>query len=483
MATGTIWERVLEHLDTAPEQTALTCSAGDLTYVELTEQARELARTLADRSDEGSLVALEIADLARACVAVVAAASARRAFLPLSADSPAEHRARVIRDAGPRLVVRTAQDGAFLCDDVEARDVDGYASGMTSTAYVMYTSGSSGRPKGVVVSHQALMERLAGLAQTPGLSRSESMLAMTALSFDISLAELLLPLFVGATVVAAPAEARLDPSVFADWVARQRPDVVQATPSFWRLAVASGWPGAPTTRIWCGGEAMTAALAQPLYSRCAELWNVYGPTEATIWATADLVRDPERVSLGRPLPGTGMSLVDGDGTVISAPGQPGEILLHGAGVADGYLRRAGLTAKQFITRETAQGQQACYRTGDRAQYRDDNTVEFLGRMDSQIKLRGHRIELGEIESVLESHPDVSQSVVVVRNADTPERSSLVAFVVLPTAGTSISGLRRWLATKLPPIMRPARMLQVDALPRTTAGKTDRVKLTREMDRL
>jgi amino acid adenylation domain-containing protein len=478
-AVETVWDRVLGHVDTIPEHTALESAAGALTYAGLAEQARDLAKILAEQSADGSLVAFQIPDPARACVAVVAAASARRAFLPLSSDSPPAHRAQVLRDAGPELLVSIAQDGTFQCEAVEAEHVDSYSSGMTDVAYVMYTSGSTGRPKGVIVSHQALMERLAGLARTPGLRPGESMLAMTALSFDISMAELLLPLYVGGTLVAAPEEARLDPTVFADCVARHRPDVIQATPSFWRLALAVGWQGSSSSRIWCGGEAMTSALAQPLRSRCAELWNVYGPTEATIWATADLVGDAARISLGEPLPGSNLFIVDSDGSVISEPGQPGELILYGAGLADGYLNRADLTAERFTSLMTPQAEQTCYRTGDRAQYRDDATIEFLGRMDAQIKLRGHRIELGEIESVLETHPEVSQSVVVVRGADVPERASLVAFVVIPTDGITTPDLRRWLATRLPPIMRPARVLQVDELPRTVAGKIDRVRLTRK----
>ncbi|MGW1067462.1 amino acid adenylation domain-containing protein [Streptomyces aureus] len=467
-------------MDTMPEHTALESSAGALTYAEFAEQVRDLAKILADQSADGSLVAFQIPDLARACVAVVAAAAACRAFVPLSSDSPPAHRAQVLRDAGPQLVVGIEQDGTFRCEAVAAEDVDGYSSGMTDVAYVMYTSGSTGRPKGVVVSQQALMERLAGLAQVPGLGPGESMLAMTALSFDISMAELLLPLYVGGTLVAAPEEARLDPSVFADCAAQRRPEVVQATPSFWRLALAAGWQGSPTSRIWCGGEAMTSALAEPLLNRCAELWNVYGPTEATIWATAYPVCDAARISLGEPLPGSSLCIVDSEGSVISKPGQSGELILYGAGLADGYLNRAELTAERFTSLMTPHGERTCYRTGDRARYRDDATIEFLGRMDAQIKLRGHRIELGEIESVLESHPDVSQSVVVVRGADVPERASLVAFVVLPTGGITTQDLRRWLATRLPPIMRPARVLLVDELPRTVAGKIDRVRLTREI---
>ncbi|MCY1144084.1 amino acid adenylation domain-containing protein [Actinoplanes sp. Pm04-4] len=479
-AVGTVWERVLEHVDAAPEHTALESAAGKLSYTEFSEQARELAKVLDERSTAGSLVAFQIPDLARACVAVVAAASARRAFMPLASDSPQAHRAKVLRDAGPELVISIEKDGTFRCEAVEETQVDSYSSGMADIAYVMYTSGSTGQPKGVVVSHQALLERLAGLAAIPGLRPGESMLAMTALSFDISMAELLLPLYVGGTVVAAPEEARLDPSVFMDCVALHRPDVLQATPSFWRLALAVGWQGSPTSRIWCGGEAMTSTLAQVLLNRCAALWNVYGPTEATIWATADLVHDAGRISLGQPLPGSGLFIVDSDGSVVSKAGRPGELTLHGAGLADGYLNRGELTSERFISLITPQGERTCYRTGDRVQYRDDATIEFLGRMDDQVKLRGHRVELGEIESVLESHPEVSQSVVLLRDTDAPERASLVAFVVIPLGGITTSDLRRWLASRLPPIMRPARFLQVDELPRTIAGKIDRVRLKREM---
>jgi D-alanine--poly(phosphoribitol) ligase subunit 1 len=341
----------------------------------------------------------------------------------------------------------------------------------------MYTSGSTGWPKGVVVTHQALLARLRGLAAAPGVGPGDSFLAMTALSFDPCLAELLVPLVVGGQVVAAPGGARLDPATFAAVVAGQRPTVVQATPSFWRLALAWGWPGVPGMRVWCGGEPLTPGLAADLLATGAELWNVYGPTEATIWATAQRVCTPDAIGLGRPLAGTGLCL-ERDGRPVTRAGEPGEILLYGECLAAGYLRRPDLTARQFGTRETPEGPRWCYRTGDRAQFRDDGLLVFLGRVDSQVKLRGHRIELGEVEAVLERHPAVREAVVVLRDADQPDRAHLAAFLTGDGSATARE-VRTWLAERLPAPMRPSRLSFRSRLPRTPTGKVDRLALAGE----
>ncbi|MET8450620.1 AMP-binding protein, partial [Streptomyces sp. NPDC005209] len=343
---------------------------------------------------------------------------------------------------------------------------------LADVAYIMYTSGSTGRPKGVAVPHEALVARLLAMARVPGLARGESMAAMTALSFDISLAEMLLPLTVGATLVAAGPEVRMDPEAFAAFVREQAPDVVQATPSFWRLALAGGWRGAPDIRIWCGGEPLTSPLAAQLLSRCSELWNLYGPTEATIWASSLRVEEADRISLGQPLPGGGMCLdtwADG--------GDTGEVLLYGEGLAHGYLGDRELTDRRFHPFETPDGPRRVYRTGDRARSGRDGLLEYLGRTDSQIKLRGHRIELGEIESVLEEHPSVTEAVTVVRDADRPERAYLAAYLVT-VREVEVGSLRSWLRERLPASHCPLRLTVLDALPRTTAGKVDRVRLTR-----
>ncbi|WP_323746915.1 amino acid adenylation domain-containing protein [Catenulispora pinisilvae] len=471
--TGTVWDLVAARLAEDPDAVAVGGTA-DLTYARLGATVADLADRVAAAASPGSLVALEADAPLAGVVAMMAAARAGCALMPVIADSPPHHRDMVAADARPTAVIREAADGGFAVEPLGPGRTD-----LTGIAYVLYTSGSTGRPKGVLVSQEALVARLAGLARTPGLSAGESMLAMTALSFDISMAEILLPLTVGATVVAAPFGARLDPTVFAAAVSTYKPSVIQATPSFLRLALAAGWEGAPGSRIWCGGEALTPVLARALVPRCAQLWNVYGPTEATIWASAALVRDGDAISLGEALPGTGLCLADPDGRSAPSsaePGGEGEILIYGAGLADGYLERPELTAQRFRTGMTPDGSVLCYHTGDRGRYRPDGTLEFLGRTDAQVKLRGHRIEPGEIEAVVQECPGVSEATVLVRSADQPDRAHLVAFVVA-AAPTTERVIRRWVAERLPSAMRPARIVLMDSLPRTTAGKVDRVLLT------
>jgi len=303
---------------------------------------------------------------------------------------------------------------------------------------------------------------------------------MSALSFDISLAEMFLPLTVGGSFVAAPAAARLDPEIFAQVVHAYRPQVIQATPSFWRLALAWGWRGSAQrggtgSRLWCGGEILTPSLARSLLPLCAELWNVYGPTETTLWASAAHVRSADCIDLGRPLRGGTLFLADDDGGLIREPCQPGEILIYGDGLALGYLNRPELTTERFRVCATPVGPRRCYRTGDRAQYRDDGTLQFLGRADDQVKLRGHRIELAELEAVAEEHPAVREAVAVLRHAGDPESAHIAVFVV-PDGAVTSRQIRSWMADRLPAGMRPGRISVQPALPRTTTGKVDRVCL-------
>ena len=476
----TIWDSFALRAESTPAAAAI-CGEASYSYRELAEQAAALAQAIRRHGRPGAVIALDATGPVAGAVAFLAAAQARCAILPLSAESPPGYRSLILADAGAGLVLREV-DGHALTVAPADRGSAGQAeastrwpSALSDVAYVIYTSGSTGRPKGVVVSHDALLSRLRALAAVPGLRAGESFLAMTALSFDICLAEMLLPLTVGGRVVAAPTAARLDPETFAEVVREHRPDVIQATPSFWRLALAWGWRGAPSSRLWCGGEQLTPSLAAKMLMAGAELWNLYGPTEATIWASAARVTSPDRISLGNPLPGAGMCLEGDDGSLVSSHHQPGEILLYGDGLAVGYLNQPDLTGQRFCARRTPEGPRRCYRTGDRGQYRDDGQLEFLGRDDCQVKLRGHRIELGEVEAVLEQHPAVHQAVVVLRAGDSAEHAHIAAFLV---GDDHVTGrqLRAWLADRLPPSMRPGRISFLRAMPRTAAGKVDRVSL-------
>ncbi|MFF4888060.1 AMP-binding protein [Streptomyces nigra] len=463
----TIWDVVHEQARRDPEATAAVAERR-YSYRQLVRHVAGLSEVIGRRADRGSLVALDMDSPLSGAVAILAAARAGCPVLPLNRQSPQEHRRRILADARPSLVVRATAECAF--EVTEPEHAPGVDDALGDVAYVLYTSGSTGAPKGVMVSHAALLDRLSGLARTPGLSAGESMVAMTSLSFDISMAEMLLPLTVGARLLVAPADARLDPDVFVDFLDTHAPDVVQATPSFWRLVTTGTWNGAAGSRIWCGGEALTPALARQLAPVCKELWNLYGPTEATIWATAALIGVDDPITLGSPLPDT-FACLDTEGQ-----GDPdeGEILLYGAGLAKGYLRRSQLTSERFCHRRTPHGRTLVYRTGDRARRHADGSLVFLGRDDGQIKLRGHRIELGEIESALEEHPEVSQAVALLCDSERPDRASITAFVVAER--TSEAEVKEWLRDRLPPSHTPTRVAVLAALPRTAAGKVDRMAL-------
>ncbi len=465
-AVETVLDRIEGSAGGSPDRVAVR-GQHTWTYSALMARVEHVSALLRPVAGPGLIVAVEVVHAEQAIVATLACFRLDMVVMPLDPHMP---------EARTSLMVENARPAARLVEDLASGELTAHlefepgAAAPVGSAYVMYTSGSTGVPKGVIVSHRALIERLDGLALTPGLSAGETMLALTAFTFDIAMAELLLPLVVGGTVICADPAARSDPSRLESVGAKV--DVIQATPSYWRLCLAERWRGAPNARLWCGGEALTPALAEALLPRCGQLWNVYGPTEATIWATAARVTQPTPIDLGTPLPGSAVTLIDSDGRVLIEPGQVGELVLSGAGIATGYLGREELTAARFGPIEGVPS--PSYRTGDLARYREDGSLEFQGRVDGQVKLRGHRIEIGEVEALLEQHPAVTEAAVVLRNPGDPMKCHLKAYV----AGHATDReLRRWLAERLPEVMVPQKVQVAHVLPRTTAGKIDRVALT------
>lgn len=462
----TIWDLVLEQASRTPDAPAAV-GEQEYSYRDVVQRADALAALIRQSAEPGSLLALETASPVSGVLALLAGARAGCAILPVNLDSPPAHRERILTDARPAAMIRAVKEAVFTVGDTGTVVADGDGGGreLRDVAYVMYTSGSTGKPKGVMVPHDSLASRIRALAEVPGLRAGETILAMTALSFDISLAEMLVPLAVGAKFIAVPGEARRDPEVFAEFLAWHEPDVIQATPSFWRLLLAGSEDGATYPyRIWCGGEALTPSLAADLLARGGELWNLYGPTEATIWATAAYIERPDAISLGDPLPGCGLFL-----------DEEGEIFLYGEGLATGYLGQEEVTAERFSVQNTPRGPELAYRTGDRGRWAPDGSLEYLGRVDGQIKLRGHRIELGEVESVIEEHPAVTEAVVLVRDADRAERAFMAAFVVTDEELTTES-VNAWIRIRLPVSHCPSKIRFVRSLPRNTSGKVDRAGL-------
>jgi acyl-coenzyme A synthetase/AMP-(fatty) acid ligase len=344
-------------------------------------------------------------------------------------------------------------------------------------AYVIYTSGSTGRPKGVEVEHRNVVAFLEAMRRAPGFAREDRLLAVTTLSFDIAGLEFWLPLSSGACVTIASRADVIDGERLMALLEEERISVLQATPATFRLLVESGWNGRRDLRVLVGGEALPRDLASLLTERVAELWNMYGPTETTIWSTVSRVEAPSApITIGRPIHNTRVYVLERGGQ--PAPiGVPGELCIAGEGVARGYHDRPELTAEKFVTLALPGGRaERAYRTGDVARFRADGRIDFLGRRDHQVKVRGYRIELGEIESVLAGHAGVKECVVAVRE-DSPGDHRLVGYLVLTDGATlDTEAARATLRGKLPEYMVPNAFVVLAALPLTPNGKIDRKAL-------
>ncbi|MDE2176580.1 MAG: amino acid adenylation domain-containing protein, partial [Betaproteobacteria bacterium] len=347
-------------------------------------------------------------------------------------------------------------------------------------AYLIYTSGSTGRPKGVEVPHRAAVNFLHSMAREPGLQSDDVLLAVTTLSFDIAVLELLLPLTVGARVVLADHAQSRDPFALRDLLQTSQATVLQATPSTWRMLLDVGWPGNPSRpprlRAFIGGEALPADLAPRLLAACAEVWNLYGPTETTVWSTCWRVQPGQPIVIGRPIANTQVWILDPQGQLCPI-GTPGEIHIGGAGVSLGYFQRPELTAERFIPDPfSADAQASLYKTGDLGRWRHDGQLEHLGRLDHQVKIRGFRIELGEIEAALREQAGVA-TCVLTTYAPTLEDVRLVAYLVAkPGAAPNPADLRQALRARLPDYMVPQHLVPLDALPLLPNGKLDRAAL-------
>ncbi|MCD0447745.1 amino acid adenylation domain-containing protein [Actinocorallia sp. API 0066] len=441
---------------------------GDLTYRELDERSDAVARAILARHAGGGVVAVAAPHTADQLAGLLGVLKAGSVYLPLDPELPGERRDFVLADSGAELVLHAGAlpGGLRFADLADLGDPEAPlppTPGPHDPAYLMYTSGSTGRPKGVLVRHGALGNFLAAMS---GLLRPDDAVpALTSPTFDISLDELLLPLVVGARTVVVPRAVARDGAALLRLVEKEGVTVLHGTPATFRLLVDAGWDGGGVRAALCGGEALPARLAAELTARAGEVWNLFGPTEATVWALTARVDGSGAPPIGTPLPN--MTALALDAALRPVPPDAlGELYLAGAGLADGYHGRPELTAERFIT---GPGGLRLYRTGDLVRYDDQGVFWYHGRVDDQVKLRGFRIELGEIEATLLRHPDVVECAVVVHERNEDDRR-LVAYF---RGAADPRDLTVALRAALPPHMVPALLVAVDALPRTTAGKTDR----------
>jgi len=484
-------EAFREQAALTPDAAALRFGRETLTYQNLSQRAGALAHRLRARGvGPDVLVGLFVERSADMVVAMLGVLMAGGAYVPLDPTYPAKRIAYVLADAKPLVILthRRLQsalprhqarviiiddDAPDSHDDMPAKSAAA-ARSANDLAYVIYTSGSTGEPKGVEIPHRAVTNMLASMQRKPGLTSADTMLAITTLAFDIAVLEIFLPLVCGACVVVAPSETTADGEALASLIEQARISIMQATPATLRMLLEAGWKGAPGFRAFCGGEALSRDLADALLPYVGELWNLYGPTETTIWSTLDQVKDDGApISIGRPIANTSVHVLDQDGAPVPI-GIVGEICIGGAGVALGYLGRPGLTAERFIADAQSSVPGArLYRTGDLGRWSPDGRLMYLGRLDQQVKINGFRIETGEIESVLNAHPSVRQAVVVAREAQ-PGNQRLVAYLVYHDGeDLTASDVRRYLRQTLPEFMIPAFVVSVAAMPMTLNGKIDR----------
>ncbi|MEV5205754.1 amino acid adenylation domain-containing protein, partial [Streptomyces sp. NPDC053720] len=493
-----------------PDAVAVVAGGVEVSYAELDVRANRLARLLIGRGvGPESVVGVCLERGLDMVVALLAVVKAGGAYLPIDPEYPAERIAYVLGDAGVRCVLTggglfdgpaglegvagamfVAVDDPEVVGELAALDGGPLGGGERAgellpehPAYVIYTSGSTGRPKGVVVEHRALVNFLAAMQRRFALGVEDRLVAVTTVGFDIAGLELYLPLLHGARTVLAARDVVRDPRALGELLVSVGATVVQATPSLWQALVSDaeeegGGVGLPAgLRVLVGGEALPGGLARALVGRAVSVTNLYGPTETTIWSTAGAVVEAGGgvSSIGGPVANTRVYVLDGGLSPVPV-GVAGELYIAGAGLARGYLGRSGLSAERFVACPFGVVGERMYRTGDLVRWDAEGQLEYLGRVDDQVKVRGFRIELGEIEAVLAGHPSVTQAVVVARE-DVPGDKRLVAYVVASGRDAVLPEVLSALAAeRLPAYMVPSAVVLLTTLPLTPNGKVDRKAL-------
>ena len=477
-----------------PEATALVFEDQSLNYTELNTRANQLAHYLIGLGVKPETrVGIAVERSIEMVVGLLAILKAGGAYVPLDPDYPSDRLTYMVKDSGIELLLTQQHlcDALPVADGLNVIDLDrlevahhaptnpNVALHGESLAYVIYTSGSTGRPKGAANRHHALTNRLQWMQEAYGLTADDAVLQKTPFSFDVSVWEFFWPLIQGARLVMAPPGAHREPTQLVELIRTHKITTLHFVPSMLQAFLTHGEVEACTslTRLVCSGEALPAELQNQVFVRLPQvtLYNLYGPTEAAIDVTHWTCQDDGRnhVAIGQPIAGIRTYVLDSD-LNLAPPGVAGELYLGGIGLARGYLHRSDLTAERFVADPFAQGERL-YRTGDLVRWRDDGQLEYLGRLDHQVKIRGLRIELGEIEAELLSQPEVREAVVVTQEG--PGGSRLVAYVV-PQADSELdtSSLREVLGQRLPDYMVPGVVVTLDALPLNANGKVDRKAL-------
>lgn len=476
-----------------PEATALVFEEQHFSYQQLNAQVNQLSHYLLQHTVCGQqhnpLVIICCRRSPALLISLLATLKAGAAYVPIDPNYPQERIQYMLDDSGATLILtQTSIENCLDLPEDDHRqqlcldhlDYSAYPTHnppqMAQTndlAYVIYTSGSTGKPKGVMIEHCNLANFLQDMQQRTAIHSQDKLLAVTTLSFDIAALELYLPLVSGACLHLAPQHLSHDANELQDYLHSHAINFMQATPATWQLLRHNQWQASHALNVLCGGEALPADLANYLLDNSQRLWNVYGPTETTIWSATSQITTPQNYHppIGKPMANTRIYILDAD-LNPQPTGIPGELCIAGEGLARGYLNRAELTAEKFVSTQLLGREERIYRTGDLARWQPDGNLEYLGRFDHQVKIRGFRIELGEIETLLARHPQVRESLVIARPSPSGEQQ-LVAYVLLDDPDTPSDTLKQHLHTKLPDYMIPAFFVTLDSFPLLPNGKINR----------
>ena len=501
MPVQSLFEEQVRH---TPDAVAVSFGDQHFTYSQLNARSEAIARRLSTIGvKRGSIVAIALDRSLDLLAGLIAVLKLRAAYLPLDIQMPRERISLCLTDAAPSavltqksllpaltptpfpvLLLDTIQESSGELPNPTLLHSEENAEALEDTAYVIYTSGTTGVPKAVEISQRSFVNLLTSMRNQPGFGSQDILLALTAISFDIAALELFLPLIAGGSVVIARREEVLDPYLLAKAIKQSGCTVVQATPSTWRTLLRSGWKDAlldsgSALRILCGGEALTSDLADRLLVTGADLWNMYGPTETTIWSMIhNILPQPiprsGPVSVGFPIANTKAYILDSQRRLLPF-GAPGELFLGGMGLAKGYRGQPVQTAEKFAV-ANAIGAERLYNTGDLAVRKADGTIDVLGRTDNQVKIRGYRVELEAVEAALLQHPQIAAAAARVWPEPTGGYRLSAYLVGRQAAAPSVADLRTFLAKSLPEYMIPSDIMYLSELPLNSNGKTERSRL-------
>jgi amino acid adenylation domain-containing protein/non-ribosomal peptide synthase protein (TIGR01720 family) len=493
-----VLEEFNKHVHSHPEATALLFEGGNYSYGEINLRANQLANLLLSYGlKPGNLAALCLDRSPDLIISLLAILKTGAAYLPLDPKFPADRLHYMLENSRAvmllteekyknvwqgelaRMLVTEEIKPAIANEKVDEPNI---AIKPGDLAYIIYTSGSTGKPKGVQISHGALGNFLASMKIEPGIIAQDILLAVTTISFDIAGLEIFLPLTSGATVALLPEEVSADPERLMACMNQVKPTIMQATPATWQMLLNNGWNGSGILKVLCGGEALPNELAAELLRCNKSLWNMYGPTETTIWSAVLNIDSQQQLSsngyalIGGPIANTAFYILDEARKPVPAD-VAGELYISGDGLANGYLGLPELTDEKFVPDPfSKQPGNRIYRTGDLAKWTNEGKISFLGRMDQQVKIRGFRIETGEIESVIKEIAWINDAVVTA-GKDHQDNDCLLAFIIAENGeSVSAAAIRDVLQARLPVYMIPSAFISLDKFPLTPNGKTDRKAL-------